>query len=224
MALQSLLSISRLSTDQRVEVMKALQQRVPEGQAALSQEIEAALAHDALLLDLETRWDSSQERGTAKELDDAIDDVLEALHIALEVQETDAAEAFRTTLFPKGLEHHTSLPFTQQGNANAALLMALNDDDQAAQALGVAGHRDALAPLQARFSQLMTTSDGVQFAEVRDLRSAGREKLARVVFVAVAAFIDDQSTLDDLLEPLMASHRRMERAARKLRRAKSGRR
>jgi hypothetical protein len=221
--LDVLLTLGRLPTAARLDLLRTLRARA-EARGLDTARVDEAIAGDEALQALEARWDASQERGEAKELDDAIDAALEALDTALE-DAGEPASALRTALFPQGVEHHTNLPFQEQLGANQRVLDTLSQDvyQDVVSAHDLGAHAEALRPLQQRFAAMMDTSEGVQFAEVRDARAAARERFARTALALLAPHLDDEEALDDLADPMIQAVRGLERAARRLRRKQRGR-
>jgi hypothetical protein len=203
--LATFITVDSLPTARRVALLGAVLPRAARRGLPVGA-LEAALRQEQELLDTERGWDASQGRGEAKDIDDAIDAALSALAEA-------ATEEERVRLFPQGVSHHTSLPFTEQAGANRRVLELLADMPRLAE------HRAALAPLQAEFEGLMLTADGVQFAEVRDMRAASREAFARALIGAVGAAVAvGETALQDVFAPVEEALDELDRAARAVRR------
>jgi hypothetical protein len=208
----SLFALYILTPGRRIYALgRVLERAKAKDLAELVAAIEAAIAHDRHVLELDAaRFERAKI--PVRERDAEVDRTLGTIeHLLSHYAQTTnlTASTLLVTLFPNGLAHHIRLPHIEQAAANERVLSILEGNTHK-QWLDVHGLRPLIEQLRAEhdaFAAALHARDAESvptWDEVKQARERGQELYLHIVATIVAQFGGKPDVLDDLLEPVWA--------------------
>jgi hypothetical protein len=221
----SLIDLHRFPTGRRLFALRRVLERVSkrDGDPALRARIAAAIAEDERTRALEIAWSGREENAQhgagAKALDAELDRSLAALDQFLAAQvkvlgpeheSHQAAVLLRKAAFPNGLTAVTSLPYVLEQEEVRRILTELRAPGraEAAEMLGLTPHVEVIAALNERYRELLNVDrDDLSWQQVLEARAEGQARLAWIVVLLLAAFVDQPEARAEVLAPVFDQDR-----------------